>query len=216
MRKEHIHNHGDSRIQEEVERQFTDKDKLGINNSIAAHIRWRKTYKASVEGRLSMITTCPTTEAVEYLRIEWAKYEPKCRDIKIGTSILMGKDPTVVELIMVGVEEQAKEYQILTNQMGKILKGLTKIKRDGQATAAAANPQADKEPKIKKELCPDTLTKDSTPIEFRKFQRDFLVYYKESYMDKASPEGQKHSAKMHRRRIGRKALGTYQHNNANL
>ena len=29
-------------------------------------------------------------------------------------------------------------------------------------------------------------------IEFRKFQRDFLVYYKESYMDKASPEGQKH------------------------
>ena len=66
---------GDTRTQEEVERQFTDKDKLGIDNSIAAHIRWRKTYKASVEGRLSMIATCPTTEAVEYLRIEWAKYE---------------------------------------------------------------------------------------------------------------------------------------------
>ena len=75
--------------------------------------------------------------------------------------------------------------------MGKILQGLTKIKRDRQA-AAAANPQAEKEPKIKKALCPDTLTKDNTPIEFRKFQRDFLVYYKESYMDKASPEGQKH------------------------
>ena len=55
---------GDSRTQE-VERQFTDKDKLGIDNSIAAHIRWRKTYKASVEGRLLMIATCPTTEAVE-------------------------------------------------------------------------------------------------------------------------------------------------------
>ena len=30
---------GDSCTQEEVERQFTDKDKLGIDNSIAAHIR---------------------------------------------------------------------------------------------------------------------------------------------------------------------------------
>ena len=98
----------------------------------------------------------------------------------------------MVERIMVGVEEQAKEHQILSNQMGKILLGLTKIKRDNQATAAAANPQADKEPKIGKELCPDTLTKDSTPIEFGKFQRDVLVYYKESYMDKASLEGQKH------------------------
>ena len=88
-------------------------------------------------------------------------------------------------------KEQAKEYQILSNQMGKILQGLTRIKRDGQA-AAAATPQGDMEPKIKKELCPDTLTKDSTPIKFRKFQRGFLVYYKESYMDKASPEGQKH------------------------
>ena len=58
---------GDSRTQEEVERQFTDKDKLEIDNSIAAHIRWRKTYKASVEVRLSMIATCPTTEAVDYL-----------------------------------------------------------------------------------------------------------------------------------------------------
>ena len=115
----------------------------------------------------------------------------KCRDIEIGTSKLMGKDPTVVERIMVGVEEQAKEYQILSNQMGKILQGLTRIKHDGQA-AAAATPQGDKVPEIKKELCPDTLTKDSTPIEFRKFQRDFLVYYKELYMDKASLEGQKH------------------------
>ena len=142
---------GDSRTKEEVERQFTDKDKLGIDNSIAAHIRWHKAYKALVEGRLSMIATCPTTEAVEYLRIEWAKYERKWRDIEIGTSMLMVKDPTVVERIMIGVEEQPKEYQILSNQMGKILQGLTKIKRDGQATAAAAaNPHADKEPETKK------------------------------------------------------------------
>ena len=102
---------GDSSTQEEVELQFTDKDKLEIENSIAAHIRWRKTYKASVEGRLLMIATCPTTEVVEYLRIEWAKYERKCRDIEIGTSILMGKDPTVVERIMVGVEEQPKKAE---------------------------------------------------------------------------------------------------------
>ena len=53
-------------------------------------------------------------------RIEWAKYEQKCRDIEIGTSKLMGKDPTVVERIMVGVEEQAKEYQILSNQTAQI------------------------------------------------------------------------------------------------
>ena len=99
---------GDSRTQEQVEWQFTDIDKLGIDNSIAAHIRWRKTYKASVERHLSMIATCPTTEAVEYLKIEWAKCEWKCRDIEIGTLILMGKDPTVVKCIMVGVEEQAK------------------------------------------------------------------------------------------------------------
>ena len=49
----------------------------------------------------------------------------------------MGKDPTVVERIMVGVKEQAKEYQILSNQMGKILQGLTRIKHDSQAAAAA-------------------------------------------------------------------------------
>ena len=136
---------GDSRTQEEVGRQFPDNDKLEIDNSIAAHIRWRKSYKALVEGCLSMIATCPTTEAVVYLRIEWAKYERKCRDKEIGALILMGKDPTVVERIMVGVEEQAKEYQVLSNQMEQILQGLTKIKRDGQA-AVAVNPQRDKEP----------------------------------------------------------------------
>ena len=78
----------------------------------------------------------------------------------------MGKDPTVVEPIMVEIEEQAKEYQTLSNLMGKILQGLTKIKRGNQS--ATAQPQSDKEPKIKKELCPDTRTKDNTPIEYRK------------------------------------------------
>lgn len=77
-----------------------------------------------------MIASCPTTEAVEYLRAELAKYERKCRDIEIGTSIPMGKDPTVVERIMVVLEEQAKEYQTLSNKMGKILQGLTRIKKD--------------------------------------------------------------------------------------
>ena len=120
-----------------------------------------------------MIATCPTTKAEEYLRIEWAKYERKGRNIKVGTSILMGKVPTVVERIMVEVEEQAKEYQTLFNQMGKILQGLTKISKENPPPTVQQ--QTDKEHKIKKELCPDTLTKDSTLIEFRKFQKDFLV-----------------------------------------
>ena len=91
-----------------------------------------------------------------------------------------------VERIMVGVEEQAKEYQTLSNQMGKILQGLTKIKKDNPPPPVKQ--QTDKEPKIRKELCPDTLIMNSTPIKFR---WDFLVYYKEFYMDKASLEGQK-------------------------
>ena len=41
---------GGSRTQEVVEQQFTDKDKLGINNSIAAHIRWQKNIQ-SLSGR---------------------------------------------------------------------------------------------------------------------------------------------------------------------
>ena len=45
---------GDSRTQEEVEQQFTDKIKLEIDNSIAANIQWQKAYKASVEEQLSM------------------------------------------------------------------------------------------------------------------------------------------------------------------
>ena len=55
---------GDSHTQEEVERQFTDKDKLGINNSIAAHIRWRKTYKASVEGCLDVVGDATPAEDI--------------------------------------------------------------------------------------------------------------------------------------------------------
>ena len=101
---------------------------------LANYIETSKSPLYMAQGQLSMIATCPPTEAVEYLRIELAKYERKCRDIEVGTSILMGKETKSL----------------------------------------------------------DILTKDSTPIEFRKFQRDFLVYYKESYMDKASPEGQKH------------------------
>ena len=34
----------------------------------------------------------------------------QCSRIEVKTSILMGKDPTVMKHIMVGVEEQAKEY----------------------------------------------------------------------------------------------------------
>ena len=75
---------GDPRSLEDVKRQFHTKDgelkdKLSIDNSIAAHIRWRKQYKISCKGRLVMLNSCPTTEAIEYLRVEWKKYEMKCR-----------------------------------------------------------------------------------------------------------------------------------------
>ena len=119
-----------------------------------------------------MLSPPPSPQAQDdlaRLAIEFFKYID-------DTSTLEVVDSSKAIRLMVGVEELAKEYQLLSNQVGKILQVLTRIKRDGQA-AAAANPQADKEPKIMKELCPDTLTKDNTSIEFRKFQRDFLVYY---------------------------------------
>ena len=137
-----------------------------------------------------MLNSWPTTEAVEYLRVEWKKYEMKSRDIKFGTTILMELDPTVVDRIMAGVDEQSKEYSNLSNNKGRILTRLTKIQHDNPQSQQQSKP--DKEPKINKELCPDTLTKENNPIEFHKFQRDFVVYYKESYMERASPEGQKH------------------------
>ena len=52
-----------------------------------------------------MLNSCPTQEAVEYLCVEWKKYKMKCRDIEVGTTILMELDPTVVKRIMAGVEE---------------------------------------------------------------------------------------------------------------
>ena len=114
----------------------------------------------------------------------------KCQDIEVGTTILMELDPTVDERIMARVEEQSKEYSKLSSNMGRMLTNLTKIQHDNPQAQQQREP--DKEPKIKKELCPDTLTKENNPIEFRKFQRDFIVYYKESYMEQASPECQKH------------------------
>lgn len=56
-----------------------------------------------------MISSCPTKEAVEYLQSQWRKYKYKCRDIKVGATFLMEKDPTVVNHIMAGVEEQSIE-----------------------------------------------------------------------------------------------------------
>ena len=66
---------GDPQTLEDVERQFHDKDgvlraKLSIDNSMGAHIRWRKQYKTSCQGHLAMLNSCPTQEAVEYLRVE--------------------------------------------------------------------------------------------------------------------------------------------------
>ena len=162
----------------EVKKQYLDKsekveDTLSIGNSLAAHIQWRKQYKSSCEERLAMITSCYTKEAIEYLRIEWRKYKMNCRDIKVGTTILLEKDPTVKERKMTGIEEQSTEYSKLSSHVGRILAELTKFKQDTPASAAAK--EQDKEPKIIKELCPDLLTKDMNPILFRKFKRDFVV-----------------------------------------
>ena len=107
--------------------------------------------------------------------VEWKKYEMKCRDIEVGTTILMELDPTVVERIMAGVEEQSKEYSKLSSNMGRILTNLTRIQHDNPQPHRQQEP--DREPKIKKELCLDILTKGTNPIEFRKFQPDFIVYY---------------------------------------
>ena len=154
----------DTRTHKKVEKLFIDvktgktKDTLSIDNSLAAHVRWRKQYKQSCEGRLAMITSCPTIEAVEYLRIVWRKYEMKCRDIKIGTTILLEKDPTVKDRIMTGIEEQSTEYAKLSSHMGQILAELTRFKQENPAPAAGT--KKEKEPKIMKELCPDILTKD--------------------------------------------------------
>ena len=115
----------------------------------------------------------------------------------------MTADATCYEKTMKGVETQTKEYGELSDKMAKVLQNLTQFNRD--PTAAAA-PTTTKEPKIKKELWPGILTKDTTPIEFRQFLRDYKVYYKESYMDKASLEGQHPPlpTQMSRRRVGRR------------
>ena len=47
------------------ERAYLDKlgktkDALSIDNSLAAHISWRKQYKQACEGSLAMVTSCPT------------------------------------------------------------------------------------------------------------------------------------------------------------
>ena len=138
-----------------------------------------------------MLNSCPTQEAVEYLRVKWKKYEMKCRDIEVGTTILMELDPSLVERIVAGIDEQSKEYSKLSSNTGRILTNLTRIQHNNQQQPQRQT-ELDKEPKIKKELCPDILTKDTSPIEFRKFPRNFIVYYKESYMERALPEGQKH------------------------
>ena len=149
---------GDPRTLEDVERQFRDqdgvlKDKLFIDNSIAAHVRWRRQYKASCEGRLAMLNSCPTQEAVKYLRVEWKKYEMKCQDIEVGTTNLMELGPSLVERIVAGIDEQTKEYSKLSSNMGRILTNLTRIQHDNQRQTHRGT-EPDKEPKIKKRTLP--------------------------------------------------------------
>ena len=91
-----------------------------------------------------MLNSCPTQEAVEYLRVEWKKYEMKCRDIEVGTTILLELELKVVECIMAGVEEQSKDYSKLSSNMGRILTNLTKIQHD--------NPQPPRKQEPEKEI----------------------------------------------------------------
>ena len=69
-----------------------------------------------------------------------------------------------------------------------------------------------------KELCPDILTKDTNPIEFRKFQQDFVIYYKESHMENGKIIAGRTttlSPKVSRCQIGRAHVGNHgrQHSN---
>lgn len=81
-----VSNLGNPLSQAEVQNQYLDtsgkiKDAFSIDNSLAAHIRWRKQYKSPCKGKLAMITSCLTKEAVEYqeaveyLSMEWIIYE---------------------------------------------------------------------------------------------------------------------------------------------
>ena len=175
------------------EKQYHGKTIDDINRSLAGHKTWRTQYRKSVEGRIQMVNIAPTPEAVEYLREEWKKYESKCWDIEAGSNLIIANDKErkYYEQMMTEIDTQAAEYTALSDKMIRALSQSipTAAPRAAAPAAAAAAPT---EPKIKKELMPDTLTKDTTPIEFRKFQREFTVYYKESNMDRASQEGQKH------------------------
>ena len=92
---------GDSQTQEEVERQFTDKDKLGIDHSIAAHIRWRKTSKAWKRGRTSfddrhLLNNRSGRVPKNWMGQVWTQMQGH-RNWNVDTN---GERPTVVERIM--------------------------------------------------------------------------------------------------------------------
>ena len=60
----------------------------------------------------------------------------KCRDIEVGTTILLKKDPKVKDIIMTGIEEQSSKYVKLSSHMGRILAELKKFKQENPAPAA--------------------------------------------------------------------------------
>ena len=108
--------------------------------------------------------------------------------IEAGSNLLMGLDPARHDNLETEITIQSEEYNRLASAFSKAMALVVQA-------PVAANPAGGNnplEPKIKKELAPDTLTKDTNPIEFRRFLRDFRVYYKESYMERASIEGQRH------------------------
>ena len=164
-----------------------DTDPEALSRSLSRHKGWRTQYRKSVEGRINLLRTNPSLEARAYLEEEWVQYVNKCKDIECGTNILININPTKHDDIMAEGEIQSEEYVRLSKQFSAAMASVPST-----SAPAPIDPTRITEPKIKKELVPDILTQDTTPVEFRKFQRDFKVYFKESYMIKASKEGQRH------------------------
>lgn len=80
--------------------------------------------------------------------------------------------------VMAGVDEQSKEYSKLSSLMGRILANLTKFKQD--------NPLHNKgnwtgSPRSRRCCVQIFWLRTQKPIQFGKFQRDIIVYYKESW-----------------------------------
>ena len=170
----------------ERRRLFEGMEPEAINRSLGSHKSWRTQYATSVKGRVAAIKVNATPESARFLQIEWDKYSNKCSDIEAGFNLLMGLDPSRHDNLNTEINVQSTEYNTILNLFNS---AMAMVVKPIMGTVPAPNSNAPPEPKIKKEHVPDLLTKDTTPLELRRFLRDFKVYYKESFMERASLEG---------------------------